>query len=88
MINTKGRMAAVMAEVEAMKPELRRRREEDQMRGWEKRFWSLLSEDTKRRLRAELQFDRDRDLDERGITSGEAYGEEHPLQSSSTSRRY
>jgi hypothetical protein len=64
-------MPAVWAEVERMKPELRRRREEDQ-----------------RRQVSDIQFDRDRDLDERGISAADAWGDENPMQSSATSRRY
>ncbi len=84
MINTKGRMDAVMAEVEAMKPMLRKRREEDQG------FYcpQPITCQFPRCDCGDDQFDRDRDLDERGITSGGAYGEEHPMQSSATSRRY
>ncbi len=36
----------------------------------------------KRRFpQSEIQFDRDRDLDERGITARDAYAEENPRQS-------
>ncbi len=69
-LNHRG-MAAVWEWLEIMKPELRRRREEDQHRPV-----------------SDLQFDRDRDLDERGITAGDAWAEERPMQSSGTSRRY
>ncbi len=72
MINTKGRMAAVMAEVEAMRPMLRARRLRDKQE----------------RPLTDNEWDRRRDLDERGISAGDAWAEEHPLQSSATSRRY
>ncbi len=72
LIDTKGRMAAVMAEIEVMKPELRRRR---------------LRNKQERPL-TDAEWDRRRDLDERGISAGEAYGDEHPMQSSATARRY
>ena len=35
----------------------------------------------RRFLQSEVQFDRDRDLDERGITARDAYNDEHPRQS-------
>ncbi len=70
LIGAKAGTAAVRAEVEAMKPELRRRREQDASRI------------------SDAQFDRDRDLDERGISAADAWSDEHPMQSSATSRKY
>ncbi len=63
-------MAAVMAEVEAMRPMLRERRNKQE------------------RPLTDAEWDRRRDLNERGITASEAYGDEHPMQSSATTRRY
>ncbi len=70
MINTKDRMAAVMAEVEVMRPMLRERRGKQE------------------RPLTDAEWDRRRDLDERGISAGDAWAQENPLQSSATSRRY
>jgi hypothetical protein len=55
--------------------------------------WRALPEEEKqRRLTGrplpDIEYDRRRDLDERGISAAEAWSDEHPLQSSATSRRY
>ncbi len=70
-LNHRG-MAAVMAEVEAMRPMLQARRLRDEQE-------RPLTDD---------EWDRRRDLDERGLSASDAWAEEHPLQSSATARRY
>ncbi len=57
--------------------------------------WHALSEEEKERRRAswrkpldDLNFDRARDLDERGISANDAWADENPLQSSATNRNY
>ncbi len=55
-------------------------------RAWNKPDLTLEELRTKQTAKSDVQFDRERDLDERGLVARDAYSQEHPLQSSGAAR--